>query len=121
MVQLECHLRTLRIALAQERGRGERELKVRVKTARGRKLSSTRWLERSAGRGSVAAAEAAAMASGRALLHDHPERLPEMISNLPFSTILVVPEWNGLQTVNTRVRDLSGNQLVTKKWSFRVR
>ena len=27
-------------------GRGERELKVRVKTARGRKLSSTRWLER---------------------------------------------------------------------------
>ena len=27
-------------------GRGERELKVRVKTARGRKPSSTRWLER---------------------------------------------------------------------------
>lgn len=27
-------------------GRGQRELKVRVKTARGRKLSSTRWLER---------------------------------------------------------------------------
>ena len=43
-----------------------------------------------------------------AVPHDHPERLPEMISNLPFSTILVVPEWNGLQTINTRVRDLSG-------------
>lgn len=27
-------------------GRGQRDLKVRVKTARGRKLSSTRWLER---------------------------------------------------------------------------
>ncbi|MBV0911931.1 RlmE family RNA methyltransferase [Anianabacter salinae] len=27
-------------------GRGERELRVKVKTARGRKLSSTRWLER---------------------------------------------------------------------------
>lgn len=27
-------------------GRGERDLKVRVKTAKGRKLSSTRWLER---------------------------------------------------------------------------
>jgi 23S rRNA (uridine2552-2'-O)-methyltransferase len=27
-------------------GRGERDLKVRVRTARGRKLSSTRWLER---------------------------------------------------------------------------
>ena len=27
-------------------GRGQRELKTRVKTARGRKLSSTRWLER---------------------------------------------------------------------------
>ena len=27
-------------------GRGQRELKVRVKTAKGRKLSSTRWLER---------------------------------------------------------------------------
>jgi len=27
-------------------GRGQRELKVKVKTARGRKLSSTRWLER---------------------------------------------------------------------------
>ena len=27
-------------------GRGSRELRVRVKTARGRKLSSTRWLER---------------------------------------------------------------------------
>ncbi len=27
-------------------GRGERELRVRVKTAKGRKLSSTRWLER---------------------------------------------------------------------------
>ncbi len=27
-------------------GRGSRELKVKVKTARGRKLSSTRWLER---------------------------------------------------------------------------
>ena len=27
-------------------GRGHRELRVRVKTAKGRKLSSTRWLER---------------------------------------------------------------------------
>ena len=27
-------------------GRGERDLRVRVKTARGRKLSSTLWLER---------------------------------------------------------------------------
>ncbi|MDC1198943.1 RlmE family RNA methyltransferase, partial [bacterium] len=27
-------------------GRGQRELKTRVKTARGRKLSSTRWLQR---------------------------------------------------------------------------
>ena len=27
-------------------GRGQRDLRVRVKTARGRKLSSTRWLER---------------------------------------------------------------------------
>ena len=27
-------------------GRGQRDLKVRVKTARGRKLSSTRWLQR---------------------------------------------------------------------------
>ena len=27
-------------------GRGQRELRERVKTARGRKLSSTRWLER---------------------------------------------------------------------------
>jgi Undecaprenyl-phosphate galactose phosphotransferase WbaP len=43
-----------------------------------------------------------------AVPHDQPERLNEMIGNLPFSTILVVPEWNGLQTVNTRVRDLSG-------------
>src|SRR3954449_12985102 len=43
-----------------------------------------------------------------AVPHDHPERLPEMIGSLPFSTILVVPEWSGLQTVNTRVRDLSG-------------
>lgn len=30
----------------QTSGRGQRELKVKVKTARGRKLSSTRWLER---------------------------------------------------------------------------
>ncbi|HYI69248.1 MAG TPA: undecaprenyl-phosphate galactose phosphotransferase WbaP [Skermanella sp.] len=43
-----------------------------------------------------------------AVPHNQPERLQEMIGNLPFSTILVVPEWNGLQTVNTRVRDLSG-------------
>ncbi|MEX0366836.1 MAG: SAM-dependent methyltransferase, partial [Ruegeria sp.] len=27
-------------------GRGQRDLKVKVKTARGRKLSSTRWLQR---------------------------------------------------------------------------
>jgi 23S rRNA (uridine2552-2'-O)-methyltransferase len=27
-------------------GRGQRDLKVKVRTARGRKLSSTRWLER---------------------------------------------------------------------------
>ena len=27
-------------------GRGQRDLRVKVKTARGRKLSSTRWLER---------------------------------------------------------------------------
>ena len=27
-------------------GRGERALKVRVRTAKGRKLSSTRWLQR---------------------------------------------------------------------------
>jgi 23S rRNA (uridine2552-2'-O)-methyltransferase len=27
-------------------GRGRRDLRVRVKTAKGRKLSSTRWLER---------------------------------------------------------------------------
>ncbi|HMS95724.1 MAG TPA: 23S rRNA methyltransferase, partial [Tabrizicola sp.] len=27
-------------------GRGQRELRVRVKTAKGRKLSSTLWLER---------------------------------------------------------------------------
>ncbi|MEO1706014.1 MAG: 23S rRNA methyltransferase, partial [Pseudomonadota bacterium] len=27
-------------------GRGQRDLKVKVKTARGRRLSSTRWLER---------------------------------------------------------------------------
>ena len=27
-------------------GRGQRELRVRVKTAKGRKISSTRWLER---------------------------------------------------------------------------
>ncbi|MEM9969941.1 MAG: SAM-dependent methyltransferase, partial [Pseudomonadota bacterium] len=27
-------------------GRGRRDLRVKVKTARGRKLSSTRWLER---------------------------------------------------------------------------
>ena len=27
-------------------GRGQRDLRVRVKTAKGRKLSSTRWLER---------------------------------------------------------------------------
>ena len=27
-------------------GRGQRELKIKVKTAKGRKLSSTRWLER---------------------------------------------------------------------------
>jgi len=43
-----------------------------------------------------------------AVPHDQPERLQEMIGNLPFSTILVVPEWSGIQTVNTRVRDLSG-------------
>ena len=30
----------------QGSGRGQRELRVRVKTAKGRKLSSTRWLER---------------------------------------------------------------------------
>ncbi|PIV75202.1 MAG: 23S rRNA methyltransferase [Rhodobacteraceae bacterium CG17_big_fil_post_rev_8_21_14_2_50_65_11] len=30
----------------QTSGRGQRELRVKVKTARGRKLSSTRWLER---------------------------------------------------------------------------
>jgi 23S rRNA (uridine2552-2'-O)-methyltransferase len=29
-----------------DKGRGRRDLRVRVKTARGRKLSSTRWLER---------------------------------------------------------------------------
>ena len=27
-------------------GRGQRDLKVKVKSARGRKLSSTRWLQR---------------------------------------------------------------------------
>ena len=30
----------------EDRGRGRRELKTRVRTARGRTLSSTRWLER---------------------------------------------------------------------------
>ena len=30
----------------QDSGRGKRDLKVKVKTARGRRLSSTRWLER---------------------------------------------------------------------------
>ena len=43
-----------------------------------------------------------------AVPREQPERLNEMIGNLPFSTILVVPEWTGVQTVNTRVRDLSG-------------
>lgn len=43
-----------------------------------------------------------------AVPREQPERLHEMIGNLPFSTILVVPEWTGVQTVNTRVRDLSG-------------
>ncbi|WP_198038227.1 undecaprenyl-phosphate galactose phosphotransferase WbaP [Skermanella stibiiresistens] len=43
-----------------------------------------------------------------AVPRDQPERLNEMIGNLPFSTILVVPEWTGVQTVNTRIRDLSG-------------
>lgn len=37
-------------------GRGQRELKVKVKTARGRKLSSTRWLERQLNDPYVAAA-----------------------------------------------------------------
>lgn len=37
-------------------GRGSRELKVKVKTARGRKLSSTRWLERQLNDPYVAAA-----------------------------------------------------------------
>ncbi|RMF34459.1 MAG: RlmE family RNA methyltransferase [Alphaproteobacteria bacterium] len=34
------------MARKPDSGRGARDLKVRVKTARGRKLSSTRWLER---------------------------------------------------------------------------
>lgn len=38
-------------------GRGARELKTRVKTARGRKLSSTRWLERQLNDPYVAAAK----------------------------------------------------------------
>ncbi|WP_071798366.1 RlmE family RNA methyltransferase [Natronohydrobacter thiooxidans] len=37
-------------------GRGQRELRVKVKTARGRKLSSTRWLERQLNDPYVAAA-----------------------------------------------------------------
>lgn len=37
-------------------GRGQRDLKVKVKTARGRKLSSTRWLERQLNDPYVAAA-----------------------------------------------------------------
>jgi len=36
----------LRVMAKQTSGRGQRELRVKVKTARGRKLSSTRWLER---------------------------------------------------------------------------
>jgi len=36
----------LRAMVKKTSGRGERDLRVRVKTARGRKLSSTRWLER---------------------------------------------------------------------------
>lgn len=38
-------------------GRGQRDLKVKVKTARGRKLSSTRWLERQLNDPYVAAAK----------------------------------------------------------------
>lgn len=34
------------MARQPENGRGQRDLRVKVKTARGRKLSSTRWLER---------------------------------------------------------------------------
>ncbi len=40
-------------------GRGQRDLKVKVKTARGRKLSSTRWLERQLNDPYVAAARRA--------------------------------------------------------------
>ena len=46
-------------------GRGARELKVKVKTARGRKLSSTRWLERQLNDPYVARARAEGM-RGRA-------------------------------------------------------
>ncbi|MEL6168598.1 MAG: RlmE family RNA methyltransferase [Pseudomonadota bacterium] len=38
--------RTDRMTTKKTSGRGQRELRVKVKTARGRKLSSTRWLER---------------------------------------------------------------------------
>lgn len=38
-------------------GRGQRDLKIKVKTARGRKLSSTRWLERQLNDPYVAAAK----------------------------------------------------------------
>ena len=48
-------------------GRGQRDLKVKVKTAKGRKLSSTRWLERQLNDPYVARARRES---------DHPRRSP---------------------------------------------
>jgi 23S rRNA (uridine2552-2'-O)-methyltransferase len=48
-------------------GRGQRDLKVKVKTARGRKLSSTRWLERQLNDPYVAARAARGVSRARRL------------------------------------------------------
>ena len=54
-------------------GRGQRELKVKVKSARGRKLSSTRWLQRQLNDPYVKRAQAEGLSrAGR--LQDHGAR-----------------------------------------------
>ncbi len=56
-------------------GRGQRDLRVRVKTAKGRKLSSTRWLERQLN-DPIRAARQARRLSRPGRLQDHRARRP---------------------------------------------
>ena len=57
----------------QTSGRGQRELRVRVKTAKGRKLSSTLWLERQLTEGLAAGRNLSADTRSHAALREIPE------------------------------------------------